>query len=579
MALLTTLLSSRLCAAEKRVLVVYSGDGKAAYTAQWVVPALLNLLGHFECAATAVSASAYRAGQVGASDATIYLGLGATADLPAALLADIYDSDKPICWLGGDISQLGSRFSLGRYGFRVDLLTAADQYSRVLYQAQVLKRPRAPLSRITATDRVSCQVLATVEGGPASLPYAVRSGRFWYFADIPLLETDQNGSYLVLADQLHEILNQRHSARRTALIVIAGVSAQTDPGALRGLAGYLQSEKLPYAIAVTPVFREPARHSSVPLSSRRSVVGVIRGAQRAGAAIIDSGLTHQYQGRSDDDAEFWDIAGNRPPLGRTPADTTKRISDAVAELGRCGLYPIVWSTPLGRASSSDYIEIARSCGATWERRLTSALAPAPQTFPYLIKRDSFGQQVIPDNLSPLHSSDEAETILEQARSQTVVPDPWLTLVLAPEAPIDSVRLLVSALQEMGFGFADLRRTAQWMKGKSLEIHSCGEPTALTKLIPAGWDATVLGPEKRDLKRYEDDGSDEREITELRPGALLIAYPKGDRPHEIFALEGGPEELAQRAVTAIARAVVAFAAVACIVFIIIYVIQISLLRRA
>ncbi len=576
--LLTALLSSSLCAAEKRVLVVYSGDGKAAYTAQWVVPALLNLLGHFECSATVVPASAYRAGQVGASDATIYLGLGATGDLPAALFADIYDSDKPICWLGGDIDQLGSRFSLGRYGFRVDPPTAASQFPRVLYQAQVLKRPRAPLSRITATNRVSCQVLATVEGGPASLPYAVRSGRFWYFADIPLLETDQSGSYLVLADQLHEILDQRHSARRTALIVISDVSAQTDPSALRGLVGYLQGEKLPYAIAVTPEFKDPARRADVPLSSRRSVVGAIRGAQRAGAAIIDSGLTHQYQGKSGDDAEFWDIAGNRPPLGRTPADTTKRISDAMAELGRCGLYPIVWSTPMGRASSSDYIEIARSCGATWERRLTSALAPAPQTFPYLLKRDSFGQQVIPDNLSMLRTSDEVETILEQARSQTVVPDPWLSVVLAPGAPIDSLRLLVSTLQEMGFEFADLRHTTQWMKGKSLEIHSCDEPTALTKLIPAGWDATVLGPERRDLKRYEDNGWDEREAAELRPGALLIAYPKGGRPHEVFALEGGPEELAQRAVIAIARAVVVFAVVACVLFITIYVVHISLLRR-
>jgi hypothetical protein len=578
-ALLVLLAAGQVRGASARVLVIYSGGNKTAYTAQWVVPALTNLLGHFDCTATVIPADAYQAGQVEAHDAVIYLGFGAEGALPEALLADMYDSDRTVCWLGSGINQLGDRFSLGRYGFRVDPGVGPDKYPRVLYRAQVLKRPRAPMTRISVTDRVSCHVLANAQAGANSLPYVVRAGSFWYFADIPLLELSETGSQLVLADQLHDILDQRHPARRTALIVIAGVSAETDPGAVRGLTRYLQSEKLPYSISVIPVFKDSEHHSEIPLSQRRAIVGVVRGAQRAGAGIISSGLTHQYQGRSGEDAEFWDTRRNRPPLGRTPSETGQRIKTAIAELSRCGLYPIVWSTPMGRASSSDYTEIAGSCETAWERRLTSVLAPAPQTFPFFIDRDSFGQKVIPDNLAPLRGgSGEVETILEQARCQTVVPDPWLTVVLTPQAPLDAVKLLLSSIKGMSFEFADLRRSKECMKGQSIEIHCSDETVEIAKLIPDSWDATVLGPGRRDLKRFESAGVDGREQAQLPPGALLIAYARGARPREIFAFEGGPEELAQRAVAGIARTVVTLAVAACVLFILIYVVQISLLRR-
>jgi len=562
-----------------RALVVYSGGKKSAYTAQWVVPALVNLLGHFDCAVTVIPAEAYQSGQVEAYSAVFYLGFGADGPLPEALIGDIYDTARPVCWMGGDIEQLSGRFSLGRYGFSVEPGPPAGKYSHVLYRSQALRRPKVRPTKVTVTHRVSCQVLANTEGGAQSLPYAVRSGSFWYFADIPLLELSETGSYLVLADQLHDILEQRHSSDRTALVCVTGVTPETDPGPLRALVRSLQDEQFPIAIAVTPMFNDPEHNSETPLSRRRTVVGVLRGAQRNGAAIILSGYTHQYQGRTGEDAEFWDGKRNRPPLGRTPSDTADRIRKAIAEMGRCGLYPIVWSTPGGRASSSDYTEIARACSTTWERRLTSVLAPAPQTFPFLIHQDGFGEQLIPDNLSPLRSGDDIETILEQARCQTVVPDPWLTVAVAPEAPPDAVRLLLTNMKEMGFEFADLRRTTEWMKGQSLAFHSSGEQVPIAQFLENGWDATLLGPGRRDLKRFETEGADGREDAVLVPGALLITYPAGQRPREVFAFEGGPEEVAQRAVAGISRGVIIFAVAACVIFILIYIAQISALRRA
>ena len=90
---------------------------------------------------------------------------------------------------------------------------------------------------------------------------------------------------------------------------------------------------------------------------------------------------------------------------------------------------------------------------------------------------------------------------------------------------------------------------------------------------------MLGPGRRDLQRFESDGSDGREEAMLSAGALLVIYPAGQRPREIFAFEGGPEEVAQRAVAGIARGIVIFAVAACALFILVYIAQISVLRRA
>jgi len=563
-----------------RVLMIYGEGAQAALTAQWVVPALTNLLGHFEVITTVLPAGAYRAGQIEGHDVAIYLGLPGAGALSDALVSDLCNSSHAVCWLGGGLDQAARRFSPDRYGFRVDGTSGPDTYPRVTYRSQILKRPRMPLTRLAVTHRPSCQVLASVDQGGPPLAYAVRSGRFWYFADVPLMELSETGSYLVLSDQLHEVLGQQHSARRTAMICIANVTAETPAGTVRALAGYLSGEKLPYAIAVVPIFRDPRAEIEVRLSSRRALVGAVRGAQRAGAAIIAEGLTHQLMKATGEDGEFWDMARNRPPVGHTPAHTDERMREAIAELGRCGLYPVAWSTPEGRASSADYAEIARRFSTTWERRLTSVLAPAPQPLPFLVSRDSFGERVVPDNLSPLRrGGQEVETILEQVRCHTVVSDPWVTVSVSPSAPLEAVRVLIAGLREMDYEFADLRRSTNWVLGQSLEIHTTGEPGPVLDFTPRGWDATVLGPGRRDLKHFERAGRDDRNEALLQPGAILITYPTGSRPHEVFALEGQPEELAQRAVTAIARIAVIFAIGACLLFLLIYLAQVSLQRRS
>lgn len=597
---LSLLAAGQARASAARVLVVHSGSNRPADAAAWIVPSLVNLLGHFDCTATVVPAAAYQPGQIEAHDAVIFLGLRPGQRIPEGFLADVYDTERSVCWLGGNLDQLAGRFPLGRYGFRIEPGQPQAQYDRVVYRGQLLRRSSTPLTPIAVTDKEVCTILATTEGADAPLPYVVRSGRFWYFADMPLEETEETGSWLVLCDQLHEILRQPHRPKRTALLVITEVSAETDAGALRNLVGYLQRENLPYALAVVPVLRDPKQGVEIALSKRRAVVGAARAAQRAGAAVIAYGYSHGLAGGEGEEAEFWDIARNRPPAGHDLVDTRSSMDRAVAELARCGLYPVAWATPGGRASAGDYAEIARYWSTVWERRLPHALARRPQPFPFLIARDGYGQRVVPDNLSPLGGSTqtdgggalvfatprsarspsvvEVERALEQVRCQSVVPDPWVTAAVRPDTALEAVKLLVAGLRETGYQFADLRREANQVTGSALHIHTTADPTRIAGLIPTGWDGAILGPGRRELARYEDRGADQRERARLRPGAILITYPAGGRPREVFAFEGGSDELARRAVSRIARAALIFAVGACLVFIAIYLAQVALQRR-
>ena len=565
---------------ECRVLVVHDEFPEAEVSDQWVVSSLLSLLGHFDCATTVIPAEEYGAGEIDRHDAVIYLGLWRGAELSPELLTDIYDTDRTVCWVGHNLDQLAERFSLGRYGFHLSGGEPATGYDRVFYRGQLLARGAGPLTRIAVTDAEACEVLATAEGAGRRAPYAVRSGRFWYFADLPLLQSSEIGHYLVLCDQLHEVLIQPHQERRTAFICITGVNAESDPHALRSLIRYLQGESLPFAISVIPVFRDPAEGVEIRLSSRGVLVGVLRGAQRGGAAVIAEGFTHQRLGRSGQEAEFWDLRRDRPAADRSVEDTRMRLERSVAELLLCGLFPVAWSTPDGRASPEDYEEIARYYSTVWERRLPGALAREAQMFPFLIERDRHGQRILPENLMVVgRNGAEVESALEQARNLSAVTDPWISASLAPDAPVEAVKLLLGGLGEMGCEFADVRRMDNWAQAEDIEIHSSATPRSVEEVIPEGWDGTLMGPGRRELERFERAGRDRRDRSFLRPGAILIAYPHGLRPEQVFALEGGPQDAAHRAVGRITYLAVIFAVIMCLVLIVIYVVQVSLQRWA
>lgn len=554
-------------AAGERILVVYDGGAAEGSREAEALGMVLDLLGHFDSRTTAVSADDYRAGQLTNYDATIYLGLREGQELSESLLADCYDSERAVCWVGSNLGQLAGHFSLGRYGFR--LRGGESRPRSVVYRGRHYRRATTVLPQVVVTRPDVCQVLAVAQGDGEETPYAIRSGSFWYFAELPGARGDQTASRLILSDQLHHMLEAQHSEARQALICIAGVSAETDAGSLGTLIGYLERGGVPFAISVVPVLGGQEAGREMPLSGSRGLLGVLRGAQKEGASIIAHGL--------DDGGPASEGAAGSPAEGLR--DLRRQFERAIGELARCGLYPVAWVREEGRArTEEEEVEIGAFCSTVWRRREWGE--EGGDLLPLLLRAKLGGYRVIPDNLTQLREGrGEVEAMLAEARDHAEVSDAWVTASISPSAPLSAVELVVRGLRQLGYEFADLRAMTNWTQSASLHVHTVAEAHAVGELIPEGWGGTLIAGEGGKESRFERPGRNRRGEVKMRPGALLLAYPAGQRPRPIFALEGGLEGVTHRFLYGIAQIVILAGVAACGVLVIIYVSQVIWRRRA
>jgi hypothetical protein len=216
----------------------------------------------------------------------------------------------------------------------------------------------------------------------------------------------------------------------------------------------------------------------------------------------------------------------------------------------------------------------------------------------VILQDSYGQRLLPDNLPPLGKDGDVEPILEQIHLQSLVPDPWVTVAISPEAPVDAVRMMLAELRGMDYRLADLRRATNWVRLENLGIYTEETPRRLSELLPtqggsggrppeAGkprrrWDGFMLDPASGQGRRggagvqvtsFESPGRDGREKAMLKPGALLVTYPADMRPRSVFAFEGGPEAASHRLVSAVAAAAMVVGVFLAGAFALVYLMQI------
>ena len=348
----------------QNVLLVHDAGAAPMSSEQRLISTAVSILSHFEGTITVVAAEEYRSRLIDAYDATIYLGIREGTDLPEAFLTDCYDADRPLCWLGADIDQLARRFSLGRYGFAVQDAPAETVPARVVYRGMAYWREEAPLRRITVTQPQVCDIISAIENDGQALPYAVRSRNLWYFAEMPFERARRGGTHLILCDQLHQFLNQTHADARVALLYVAGVTPDTDTGRLTTLLRQLRAEGVPFGVEVAPVLTgaEPEQFSL--LTRKRGLVGVLRGAQGAGASIVaairDPALDSRPDGRLEGDPQ--------PETAPKQLSPPERMERALRELSHCDLYPVAWAVRRELYQDESASDISEMCSTILERR-------------------------------------------------------------------------------------------------------------------------------------------------------------------------------------------------------------------
>lgn len=417
-----------------------------------------ELLRHFHTTVDLMRVADYAAGGLERYDVVCYVGTKEGTALPLALADDIARYRGAFCWLGANIAYLLAHdAAAGRLGLRyVEKRTGA--YDRVAYKGEELAKDDPATHVVEVLDNERCQVLAqTLGGNDASAPYAVRSGRnFWYFADVPPMFAIEGGRFLVFADLLHDIVGEDHRERRIAMIRIEDVNPMTDPNSLRALADYLHSRNVPFQVATVPFYVYPDKGVSLSMNEKPDFVKALRYMQEKGGAIVMHGITHQRFGETTADYEFFDHVADGPIEGQNEEVVRKKIEEGLREFWSANIFPLMWETPHYSGSQLLYGIIPDYFSMAMERRQAIDKHGTDQYFPYPLRRDRYGQVIMPENMGyvPLNRA-VPEVITEPASKMHVVRDGVVSFFFHPFIDHAVLEGIVEDLQERGYRFASV----------------------------------------------------------------------------------------------------------------------------
>ncbi len=466
LVILAALLGGPLAFAQKgpAALVLYDAPAGQPYEKMGKAYAIMlsNLLGHWDAKIDAIPVQEYTTGKMENYQTIFYLGSWYDNPLPAAFLRDVDTTSKTVVWFKYNLWQL-SRVegfdSVKRFGFRFlfnrglsgdPAAATPDFFDTVNYKGQALRKYYAfdaaansvladpDIGYTEIVDSARVQTLATI-GNRANLmeaPYAMRSGNFWYIADMPFSYIGPRDRYLVISDLLHDIIGvspPSASASRRALVRLEDVSALTSSSTLRRLSDWLstrvnpataQPQPVPFSIALIPHFVDPlgvyngGTPLDIPLNQASTLRNDLNYALARGGRIVMHGVTHQvgtarnpWTGVSGDDYEFWDIVGNQVVPGDNLDTWRARLDEGLKLLSTSGYSTTIFETPHYQGSPSAYRATAEKFSKVYERAVyytseTPQLGAGTndrdyavgQFFPYVIERDWYGRKVLPENL-------------------------------------------------------------------------------------------------------------------------------------------------------------------------------------
>jgi uncharacterized protein YdaL len=411
---------------------------------------LRNLLGHFDSQVDLVPVQSYTSGKLAAYDATFYLGSYYDNQLPAAFLSDAATTAKTLVWFKYNLWSLAwnttYNFQANRgFGFSglrglnaapsagnpspgfFDTITYKNKpfvkfYSFNSATGAVNADPDLGVTSISDATKATAVVSASNPVTGEVAPYVVRSGKFWYVADMPFSYIGPRDRYLVFTDLLHDILGVSHPESHQALARLEDVGALVSVQAMKTLSDYLYSKKIPFSVATIPYYVDSLGAYNggvpqyVPLAQATNLKKALSYAKARGGEIVMHGYTHQYAkmknphtGVSGDDYEFWNIVANTPVAEDSTSWALGRLNAGITDLVNNGFAPVAWEAPhyQGSALSS---KAASTVFTTTYQRVVYYTADKPnltatgkdfavgQIFPYVIKKDYYGQRVLPESL-------------------------------------------------------------------------------------------------------------------------------------------------------------------------------------
>ncbi|WP_249998945.1 DUF2334 domain-containing protein [Actinoplanes sp. M2I2] len=476
-----------------KTLVLYDTTGDYGWMGEVYATQTANLSSHFG-SWTAAPVGGYRAGDLNAYSAVIYIGSTYDEPVPAAFLTDVAATSKPVTWLYDNIWQLTSAGTFAAdHGFTSGGFDFAD-VAEVDYKKQKLTRNtvnKSGIMNLSITDASKVTTLATaVRPDGTTFPWAVRSGNFTYVGEIPFAYVTHDDRYLAFADLLFDSLGATSVERHRGLVRIEDVGPDSDPAELKAVADYLSSEKVPFTVAVYPRYRDPkgvnngGKAQDYTLLNKPKVVAALKYMQSKGGTLLMHGYTHQYgnvanpyDGVSANDFEFYaahvdakdSVIYDGPVAGDSAAWATSRMVASGLVFAAAGLgTPTIFEFPHYAASAVDYQAVNTVFGKRYDRGLyfPGVLTGAKpdysrqfgQFFPYAV-RDVYGSVVVPENIGNVepdafnnHPARLPADLIGAAEHNLVVRDGVASFFYHPYLGTEYLKQVVTGVKAEGYTF-------------------------------------------------------------------------------------------------------------------------------
>lgn len=461
----------------KNILIIYDGErGKSeAFKSAMFIYYLLE---HFSIDSKEVlNVKDYKKGQTSRKDLIFVVFEEGFPDFEEDFILDLANFNGEIVWINMHIERFLERVKLEiefqdfKYG----------RNWRVLYKGEDFPKEDPGMNLIRIKDESGVKLISSaVDEEGKIFPYAIKTKNLWYFADSPFSFSNEGGRFLILADLLHDILDESHPESHLALLRIEDVNPEDDPSSLKKIAKFLSKAGIPFQISLIPFFKDPDNQYERTLSENPDLVGAIKFAVKKGGTVVLHGSTHQWRGVSGEDYEFWDDIVGKPIPDESPEWIDQRVKSAIEECVKNGIYPLSWETPHYSASKNAYRMISKYFNTFNDRIMAAEISGTQQIFPYLAKIKDLGILLIPENLGYVDfHKPEPEKIIESARNMLVVRDGIASFFFHPFVPIKNLKKIVKEMKKMGWKFISLKDFPSDLKTESLWVTSTGGKGKIT----------------------------------------------------------------------------------------------------
>ncbi len=481
---------------------------------------LQNLLAHFpKYQLIEGTIESYQSGDIERCQASFYLGSYFENNIPKEFFSDFSKTNKKVVWMGYSIWKPGLDYFEKIFGYKYSGLTKLDTdkkddqgrptfYKFVTYKGEQFYKwgefsrdnPNqfmAPFENVILKKSENLELSKNTvliselihNGNSDKLPYILQNKNRYYIADIPFSFMHEADRFLIVADLLFDILDEKPlHKQKYGFMRIEDIFPQIEISYVYDVIKILNSEKIKASYSIVPMYVDPFDSLGRGIFNEAgennvAFVELMKEIKKAGHSYIWHGVTHQWgqhknphTGMSSEDFEFWDAVNSTVNPEDSVEWVMNRMEQGLHSMLALGIKPTAWLTPHYQASPLDYLifgelfkwNVGRviyydtkvtglpldsskieftSKNSTPESRL-SELGKLNVTYsgvwngqmaPYLIFGDIYGQKIIPENLGnsqPYRSNHVVwprpiKTILEDAKRNLVLRDVWGSVFYHP----------------------------------------------------------------------------------------------------------------------------------------------------